>query len=1750
MEETNTNTKLNFLNGGGEMGKLIRSKDWSKTPLGSPDTWPQSLRTSVGLCLSSPFPILIAWGPETIQIYNDSYRPICGAKHPESLGQNFRICWETALPVVGDAFTRGQHGEGTYIKDQRMFLDRFGYLEEAFMTFSFTPITDESGKVGGIFHPITESTGQMLSARRTQVLRNIAEYISDAKSNQDTYKQITEAYNEFCLDIPFLLFYKLDEKNESVSLESAVGVSAGLPLSEEAVSINSPQQVWPFKEALDKMQPVVVKGLREKFGEFVCGPYPEAPNSALVFPIQIASREQPFGFFVAGVSARRELDHAYSNFYDLLSNTVNTAFSNIYSYEQERKRAEALAEIDKAKTVFFSNISHEFRTPLTLILGPLEELLNKKDNNFSESEIGNLESTHRNGIRLLKLVNTLLDFSRVESGRQQGVFSLVDIITITKNLASNFRSVIEKADLKLEVKADSIIQPMYVDIQMWEKIVFNLLSNAFKYTLEGKISVELSAEKDFAVLKVRDTGIGIPEAELPNMFERFHREQNVSGRTYEGTGIGLSLIKELVQIHHGTIEVESKLNEGSVFIVKIPYGKGHLNEQQISQIENDAYKISNAIYIDEAQALLDAELLEAKKSIENQNRPELPTILVVEDNADMRLHLRSILSAHFNVITASNGLDALRKIKESKPTLVLSDIMMPVMDGMDLLKEIRSNKATENIPVIFLTARAGEESRIEGWETGADDYLVKPFSRKELLARIQAQINIIKLRKSLESNIRNLFMEAPAIICVLRGSSLVYEIANEEYLNLIGKKDVIGKTVREVLPELEGQGFFEILDTVYATGEPFIGNEIPAQLDKGNGKLEEVYMNFIYQPSKNSKEEIDGIFVHGVDVTEQVLARKKIEENENKLQNIFLNAPAAIAIFEGPEHKYVLANKAYEKLSNRKAADLLGKSMQVLFPELEGTGTLELFDKVLETGESYSFPEYALMLDLKNKGVLRQYYFNFSMEPLKNNSGEIYGVMAVTYDITEKVEARKKIKENEKRFSNLLMESPFAFAILKGEDKVVSLANDAIKGVWGKGGDIEGKSLLTLMPEIKEQGFATLLEQVYITGKPFYGHEELVKLERNGIWEDVYFNFIFQPYKEADETISGVTIIANEVTTQAIANKSIVIAKENVSRLFMQAPAVICVLRGPQHIVELANSHYYRFVGKSDMLGKTIREGLPELEGQGFFEILDNVYTTGEPFIGNEMPAKFDRGAGRPEDAFVNFVYQASHNNEGEIDGILVHAVDVTEQVLARKKIEESEKYFRQLTDTVPAIIWITEPDGSCSYLNKNWYSYTGQTEAEALSFGWLDATHPDDKEETGRLFLEANAAQKSFMASYRLKVKNGDYRWAIDRGSPKFGEDGQYEGMIGTVVDVHEEKLAADKILDSEKQFNTLANNIQNLAWIADGNGWIYWYNQQWFDYTGTTMEEMRGLGWEKLLHPDHVDRVVNFVSEAWKINIPWELIYPIRGIDGLYRTFLTRANPVYSDEGKITHWIGTNTDIEQQKQNDDRKDEFISIASHELKTPLTTAKAYLQMLEFTLEDDNTEANLYSQKANESVNRLDELITELLDVSKIRLGKLTYSITNFDFNDMVERTVKNMQLILPTHTIIKTGEVCNSIYGDKERLQQVLINLLSNAVKYSPGEEKVFLHVEQDEEMIKVSIRDNGIGIGKKNLNNIFDKYHRIEEQAIHFQGLGIGLYISHEIIQRHEGKLWAESELGKGSIFYFTLPMTNAESSKDQKL
>jgi signal transduction histidine kinase len=758
---------VDWLNSSGEMGKVIRSMDWSKTPLGPIESWPQSLRTTVSLCLASNFPINIIWGPGRVQIYNDGYWPICGDKHPHSMGQDFKECWLSAWDAVGEPLERASAGETTFLENRRMFLDRNGYLEETFFTFSFSPIRDETGGVGGLFHPVTELTQQTLTERRLKVLRDLAENTADAKTIEEVCRLSAQALAAHELDLPFTLFYRLDTDSKQAHLVSMTGLAPGSAACPTVIDLEASPELWALADVArwspadqeSSGQARQVDDLEQRFGSLECSPYPESSKSAIVVPIALPRLAHAWGVFVAGVSPRRALDEAYQTFYTLLGKSVTTAITNAHAYEEERKRAEALAELGRAKTAFFNNVSHEFRTPLTLMLGPAEDALTDRDDPLSPHQRQRIEVMQRNGLRLLKLVNTLLDFSRIESDRVQTVYQPTDLATFTAELASVFRSVIEKANLRLVVDCPPLPQPIYVDREMWEKIVLNLLSNAFKFTFMGEITVRLHPVGERVELAVQDTGIGIPAAEIGRLFERFHRVKGSRGRTFEGSGIGLSLVQELVKLHGGTVQVKSVEGEGSCFTVSIPTGSAHLPQEQIGATRTITSTAMGASpYVEEALQWVPQE--EGEKYF--QNSPTLPLshsstpssarILLVDDNADMRDYVRRLLSERWQVETAANGAIALNLIQQQLPDLVLTDVMMPEVDGFQVLNALRGNPATKSIPIILLSARAGEEATIEGLEAGADDYLIKPFFARELVARVETQLQMSRLRQEQSAN--------------------------------------------------------------------------------------------------------------------------------------------------------------------------------------------------------------------------------------------------------------------------------------------------------------------------------------------------------------------------------------------------------------------------------------------------------------------------------------------------------------------------------------------------------------------------------------------------------------------------------------------------------------------------------------------------------------------------------------------------------------------------------------------------------------------------------------------------------------------------------------------------------------------------------------------------------------------------------------------------------------------------------------
>ena len=421
--------------------------------------------------------------------------------------------------------------------------------------------------------------------------------------------------------------------------------------------------------------------------------------------------------------------------------------------EEEKHKYQILREMEKTRITFFNHVSHEFRTPLMLLLAPLQEVI--QQGSYSRTQQNGLEMAYRNALRLKKLVNNLLDFSSIESGKLEGVFRPTDLAGFTADLASNFRTIIERTGLKFNVKCQELSEPVYINQEMYEKILFNLLSNAFKFTLQGKITVSVKQNKNHVKLIVSDTGIGMRKDDINRIFERFVRIEGVKARTYEGSGIGLSLVRELVRFHGASIKVESVPDEGTRFTVVFLKGKRHLRTRGIFESKADSHgSIAAAPYVEELKGWMPGfQSIEDDRAHEEDSAADLqdrrPLVLVADDNLDMRVYLKGLLEHDYEVAMVTHGKAALAYIQDGRlPDLILSDVMMPEIDGLALLDAIRVNELTAEIPVILVSAMAGEMSRIDGLRRGADDYLIKPFSARELLARVDAKIQIARERRN------------------------------------------------------------------------------------------------------------------------------------------------------------------------------------------------------------------------------------------------------------------------------------------------------------------------------------------------------------------------------------------------------------------------------------------------------------------------------------------------------------------------------------------------------------------------------------------------------------------------------------------------------------------------------------------------------------------------------------------------------------------------------------------------------------------------------------------------------------------------------------------------------------------------------------------------------------------------------------------------------------------------------------------
>ncbi|HXI01530.1 MAG TPA: PAS domain S-box protein [Sphingobacteriaceae bacterium] len=637
---------------------------------------------------------------------------------------------------------------------------------------------------------------------------------------------------------------------------------------------------------------------------------------------------------------------------------------------------------------------------------------------------------------------------------------------------------------------------------------------------------------------------------------------------------------------------------------------------------------------------------------------------------------------------------------------------------------------------------------------------------------------------------------------------------------------------------------------------------------------------------------------------ERAKAEEALRKSKEKYRTLFDTIDQGFSILEvlfndtgkAVDYVFLEINNAHEAMG-AVPSSVVGKRIRELIPNIEDS-VIERLGKVVLTGESIRYEQY-----ISAQGR----WFDIHSSRVGGNGSHL--VANVFNNITELKQSEAKLKESESRFRTMADASPVliwtidAGGLSSYYNKTfldfIGVSQDEDISDWGK----------IVHPDDIQTTFSTI--NTAIADRHSYSLECRL-LRADGQWRWVLAQG--NPSMGDNNEFLGFVGSSVDITERKEVEAKI---KESEKRF----QAAIAAVEG----VIWTNNAKGEMEGEQPGWAKLTGQVFEEYQGYGWAKAVhqDDAQPTMDAWndaVKNKSTFEFEHRVKTKQDGWRLFSVKAvpAFDENGSIEQWVGVHTDITEQREATKKIKESEHYFQQLTDTVPAIIWITDPDGYCTYLNKNWYSYTGQTEEEAKGFGWLDATHPDDKEETGKIFLEANAQHKPFIASYRLKVKTGVYRWAIYMGSSKFSEDGVYEGMIGTVVDVHEEKLASEKIRDSEEQFSTLANNIQNLAWMANADGGIFWYNNRWYEYTGTTPAEMEGWGWKSVHDPEQLPLVMDRWQQSIDTGESFEMTFPLKGADNKFRSFLTRVEPMRNSEGKVIRWVGTNTDITEQKETE----------------------------------------------------------------------------------------------------------------------------------------------------------------------------------------------------------------------------------------
>ncbi|MDW8850502.1 PAS domain-containing protein [Flavobacterium sp. MMLR14_040] len=943
-----------------------------------------------------------------------------------------------------------------------------------------------------------------------------------------------------------------------------------------------------------------------------------------------------------------------------------------------------------------------------------------------------------------------------------------------------------------------------------------------------------------------------------------------------------------------------------------------------------------------------------------------------------------------------------------------------------------------------------------------------------------------------------------------------------------------------------------------------------------NGRMEDVYWTFSYSPVNNESGKPAGVLVICNETTEKVKLVKKLEDSNSRYLNNILQTPSAMCVFRGPDYVVEIANTLMLELWGRKENEVVNKPIFEGLPEAKGQGLETILENVYKTGQKFEAHEH--LVKLPREGKIEDVYINFVYEALKEPDGTISGIVALALDVTSQVLARNTIEESERRFRNTVQQVPLGIAILKGRDLIVDMANPTYLQIIDKQeNDILDKPLFNSVPEAKESTEPLLLN-VLETGNPYFTDEFSVTLNRYGKQELCYFNLVFHPLKEENDTISGVIVAAYEVTETVKTRHFISESEAAFRKLVMQSPIAMAIFRGKNHTIEMANNTMMHVIWQKteeETIGKPILEVFPELAEQKYPELLDDVVNNAK-IIKEKEAVAYVNIKGKLQKFYLDYQYTPLFEKDGEVSGVMVTVNDVTDKVEARKKVEDAEERARLAAEIAEIVTWdLNIPTQELIY-SENLPSLFGlEKETKVTRPEILTMIYPDDRPILEKAY-EIALTTSIYKYESRIIKPDNSVSWIKAHGKIFFDENGEPAKMIGTIIDITDEKNAHQILMKSEEKFRLLADSMPQHIWTSDSLGNINYFNQSVYSYSGLKSEDIEKNGWLQIVHPDDREENIKVWVDAIITGKDFLLEHRFRRYDGQYRWQLSRAIPQKDAQGNIQMWVGTSTDIQDQKNFTENLEKqvyertaeleqknkdlinmnielqsFAYISSHDLQEPLRKIQTFASRLS-DLDEQNisAKAKTYLNRIEVSAKRMQTLIQDLLTYSRTNSADRVFVKVNLD--EIAEEVISDFsERIEETNAVIDLKPLGEATVIPFQ-FRQLLHNLIGNALKFSKKGQNPYVEIKArkikgyetkipvdypDKMYYHLTISDNGIGFADEYKERIFEVFQRLNTES-EFSGTGIGLAIVKKIVENHKGIIRAHSEKGKGATFEIYLP------------